>query len=356
MATLIKDVTKYKETIGGVQQSLEWDTIKGIVRTAEMLYIIPVLGDEFYEELVAYTGNDVNILALIDRLQQAIGYYTLALSVPQMVASMGDGGMAVNTQGSGQAVAKWMNVQLIDNSMGLADKALESAIQYLVKYGNKKISSFDDEDFSEEYSTPEGYREGQVYVFETWRNSDTYLASKKLFISTATILTEHFPVAKGSHRVYISMLQYLKRAEKTFIQPLLGKAFFDDLKAKIADDETELSEEEEIVIDLIRSALAHKAFSMGLPYLNFNADFQLVSETDGVKNQDPATRGKVDGMKVDCDDNAKIFGNKLKAYIDSVASADVLSAYFDSPSYIPSVTNKVYYRKPIDPRQPFVSF
>lgn len=336
MATLIKDVSTYKETIGGVQQSLEWDTIKGIVRTAETLYIIPVLGDEFYEELVAYMGIDTNILALIDRLKQAVGYYTLALSVPQMVASMGDGGMAVNTQGSGQAVAKWMNVQLIDNSMGLADKALESAIQYLQKYDSKKVEG--------------------IYVFKTWRDSNTYSTSKSLFISTATILTEHFPVAKGSHRVYISMLQYLKRAEKIFIQPLLGKAFFDDLKEKIADDETELSGEEETVIDLLRSALVHKAFSMGLPYLNFNADFQLVSETDGVKNQDPATRGKVDGMKVDCEDNAKIFGNKLKAYIDSVASANVLSAYFNSTTYIPSVTNKVYYRKPIDPKQPFVSF
>ena len=335
MGTLIKDVITYKETIGGVQQSIEWETIKGIVRTAETLYIIPIFGDEFYNELVAYTGNDVNVKTLIEQLQQASAYYTLALATPQMVASMGDGGIAVNTQGSGQAMAKWMNVQLIESSMGLADKSLESAIQYLEKYEKKKVAN--------------------VYVFNTWRNSINYSTSKSLFIPTATLLTEHFPVAKGSHRVFISMLQYLKRAEKTFIQPLLGKDFFDDLKAKISNDTEELSDEEEIALDYLRSALAHKAFSMGIPYLNFNADFQLVSETDGVKNQDAATRDKLDGMKVDCDENAKVFANKLKQYIDSVASTTKLTSYFNSATYTPSVLNKTYFRKPIDPTQPFVS-
>lgn len=336
MATLIKDVSTFKEVIGGVQQSIEWDTVKGIVRTAEKLYILPAFGDEFYEELCGYTGNDNNVKGLIELLQQASGYYTLALAIPQMVASIGDGGIAVNTQGSGQAVAKWMNVQMIESSMGLADKSLESAIQYLVKYESKIV---DDE-----------------YVFKTWRDSETYSTSKSLFIPTATILTEHFPVAKGSHRVFLSMLQYLKRAEKTFIKPLLGSAFFADLKTKLADDTNELSEEEEDTIELIRTALAHKAFSMGIPYLNFNSDFQLVSETDGVKNQDAATRGKLDGMKVDCDDNATMFANKLKAYIDSVASSSKLSSYFNSPTYTPSVTNKDYKRKPIDPSKSFASF
>jgi hypothetical protein len=330
MATLIKDVSTYKEVIGGVQQSMEWDTIKGIVRTAENLYIIPVLGEEFYEELTAYDGDDVNVKTLIERLQQASVYYTLALAVPQMVTSIGDAGI------EGKPLTKWANVQLIESSMGLGDKALESAIQYLEKFDDKKVDN--------------------IYVFKTWRDSDTYSTSKSLFISTATILTEHFPVAKGSHRVFISMLQYLKRAEKTFILPLLGKDFFDDLKSKLSDDTTELTEEEDNAIELIRTALAHKAFSMGIPYLNFNSDFQIISETDGTKNQSAATREKLDAMKLDCDENVKIFGNKLKSYVDSVASSSKLSVYFNSPTYVPSVANKAYKRKPIDPNKSFASF
>jgi hypothetical protein len=336
MGTLIKDVGTFKDVVGGVQQSIEWETIKGTVRTAENLYLIPVLGDEFYNELTAYTGTDINVKTLIERLQQAAGYYTHALIIPQMVASFGDGGVTVNAQNGSQAVAKWMNVQLIESSMGLADKALESAIQYLDKFDSKKV--------------------GNVYVFKTWRDSETYALSKSLFIPTATILTEHFPVAKGSHRVFLSMLQYLKRAEKTFILPLLGKAFYTDLKAKIANDTIIKSAEEEETIELVRTALAHKAFAMGLPYLNFNADFQLISETDGVKNQDPATRGKLDGMKVDCDETAKIYANKLKAYIDSVASATKLIVYFGSTIYTPSVKNEAYKRKPIPSDKSFVSF
>lgn len=335
MGTLIKDVRTFKGVIGGVQQSIEWETISGIVTTAETLYIIPVLGDEFYEELVAYNGNDDTVKNLIERLRQASGYYTLALATPQMVASFGDGGIAVNTQGSGQAVAKWMNVQLIESSMGLADKALENAIQYLEKYEKKQV---DDE-----------------YVFKTWLDSATYTTSKSLFISTATLLTEHFPVAKGSRRVFLSMLDYLKRAEKTFIRPLIGKNLFDEFKNKLASGTEELSEEEETALDFLRSALAHKAFSMGIPYLNFNADFQLISETDGVKNQDVATRDKLDGMKVDCDENAKLFANKLKVHLDTYASATVFATYFNSPLYTPSVKNKTYYREAIDPSLPFVA-
>lgn len=355
MATLIKDISTFKEVVGGVQQSIEWDTIKGIVRTAEMLFILPVLGDEFYEELANYSNNNAYVKNLISRLQQASGYYTYAMAIPQMVASFGDGGITVNAQGGGQAVAKWMNVQMIESSMGLADKALENAIQYLNKYKNQVVSTFDD-DFSEEFDDSLDLPVGDKYLFGTWLNSETYKVSKSLFISSATILTEHFPVVKGSHRVFLSMLQYLKRAEKTFILPIIGKDFFDSLKLRLSDDSDELTNEEETVIELIRTALAHKAFSMGIPYLNFNGDFQLVSETDGVKNQDAATRGKLDGMKVDCDENAKIFANKLKSYIDSVASDTTFSAYFDSPMYVPSITNKPYQRKPIDSNKPFVSF
>jgi hypothetical protein len=334
MQMLIKDIKDFKEVIGGVQKSISFGTVEGFIRTAELQNIIPAIGETFHQELSNYIGQDENVKALIQRLKTASGFYALAIGAPQLVTAFGDGGIIAPQTGT-VPIGKWAYVELRDSSLGQADRALEDALQYLEKYEAKKVSN--------------------VYVFNTWRNSDEYTISRKSFINSATELSEYFPAAKNSRRVYMAIRPYITRAENNFIEPLIGPELFEELKTKIADDSSTFTAEEKNLLIQLRSALAYKAFEMGIPYLNLSQDFRLVTETDGVKNENPATTGKLDGIKLDCQANAEIFSNKLKKYIDTIASSSVLSTYYDSATYTSSTANKSYYRKPIDPCKPFVS-
>jgi hypothetical protein len=353
--TLIKDVVTLKKVIGGVQKTISWQTFEAFINQAELEHIVPAIGERFYIELDKYTGDEQPLKLLIERLQIASGYYALALATPQLILSVGDAGANVNVPGNTQAMAKWMYVELRDSAISKADRAMEDALQYLEKNEYSRGEEFSDE-FSNEFTSEVGPNEVPVYdLFKTWRESPEFTISRKLFISSATALTFFFPAVKNSRRTYLEMREYLIKNENYFIKPLIGEEFFNYLKSILVDVNHVRTPEEKQVLELLRFALANKAFSDSLPYMNMNKEFRLVTETDGVRNEDPASQGRRDGIKAKCDDDAKQFANKLKAYMDRVASATVLTAYYTSPTYANSIANKSYIRKPIDPNKPFVS-
>lgn len=326
--TLIKDIVTLKQVLGGVQKNTNWITFEPFVRKAEYEQIVKSIGEDFYNELVAYVGADSTVKALIERLRNAAGFYALGIATPQLVVGLGDSGATTNTQGGNTAIAKWMYVELRDSAIDQADSAMEDALQYLEK---------------------------NEATFETWQGSEAYTISRNLFIHSATELTKYFPHTKNSRRMYLALRDYLIKQEEYFIRPLIGDEFFDYLKSKLVDANHVWSDAEKKVLELLKHALANKAFSDCLPFLNMNKDFRLVTETDGVRNEDPASQGRRDGIKAQCDDNAKLFSNKLKAYMDSVASGTVLPTYFASSAYTVSKANKSYERKPIDRHKPYVS-
>lgn len=319
---LINNEVDLKEILGGVQQTITWETMGPFVKQAELEFIVPAIGEAFYDELIDTVNPSGLEEKLIDRLSIAVANYALAGALPQLVTVIGDAGAAMNNQG-GAMMTKWMFVELKNGSMAKADKALEAALVWLEKNQDS---------------------------FTTWKNSETCTISKSLLINDATELSEFFPSANGSRRLYLSMREYLKRVEKFDLPQRISEEFLTVLKGTSIDAKVKQA------AVFAKYYVAHKGMSEALPFLNINEDFRMVANdqyslTEGSYVLDAARR---DALKVGLDEQAEEWLNKLMKYLDENASASVFVEYFNSSAYKVSNTNKGYFFKKNDPSKSYV--
>ena len=330
MATLIKNEAELKAVLGGIQQTITWETMGPFVEQCEIDFIIPAIGESFYDELSALVAPNAIQTKILKRLKIASGYYALASSLSQLVISIGDMGAAVNVSGGTSAMPKWSYVELKKSSIDKADRALENALTWL---------------------------EANKGSFGTWSGSSAYTISKELFINSATELTQYYPAAQGSRRMYLSIREYIKQVERFDLEPAISTTFFNALKAKVAAG-TALSADEKTLFSWIKYFIASKAVAYAIPFLNINSDFRLVSEDSlaNAQSENALDRDRRDGLKVNAEDQANYHFNKMKLHLDTKASATVFSEYFSSTNYTASTANQSYYRTKNDPNKSYVVF
>jgi len=323
---LIKDIATLKKLVGSVQKSTNFDTWEAYIDQAQNTYITPAFGDEFIGQLASIVSPTGDTAVLIKKLQLAVAHYAYAMGLPQAVTIWGDAGAASPSLPNTQTMPKWMFVQNVKSAMAKGDNFLEDALVYL---------------------------EANPDEFETWVVSDLRTITKQDFISSATELTANFAAARNSRRLFLNVRPYLRESETNYLEYVIGTPFFNDLKAKLIDIEYEFTTEEKIALRLIRQTIANRAVADALPFINLNADFRIVSETDGIVNEDELTPLAKSELKQKIEDDCEMYRNRLKAYLDTTASETVLEDYFSSATYTASSTNKTYIRKPNDPAQPF---
>ncbi|GAB3937005.1 DUF6712 family protein [Larkinella terrae] len=307
---LIKDTAQLKAVLGGIQKTMQWPTWQPFVEQAELKYIIPAIGDELYEELSALSSPTGRFVRLLKHLQIATAYYAYFIGLPQMVSTMGDGGVSVSNPAQAQPMGKWLYVSMKKDIIANANRALEDALFYLESY---------EADFT------------------IWKQSAAYSMTHGSFLHSATELTRYFPHAQKSRRLYLAQRDYIRKAEDFFLQPLLGKPFAEDLKAKLVDATYSFTEEETHALQLIRFALANESFRESIPFLNITEDWRLLAETDGITNEDYLPSGRREELALQAGKEAEKFAGLLKNYLDQTASPTVLAAYYNSPAYTPPV-------------------
>ena len=329
---LIRNEAELKSVLGGVQQSITWETFESFVKQAELKYIVPAISESFYDELCAAVNPNEYQQKIIDRLMIASGYYALVAALPQLVTVIGDNGIAVNNTG-GSPMYKWTYKELKDRSFETADDALEQALVWLEKNQNVEV-------------TPD------TKVFQSWLDSDECTVSKSLYINDASEFTEFFPNARNSRRFYLNIRQYLKKVEKFELLPQLGKAFFDALKSAV--NPNALTLEAQI---LAKYFLANKAVSEAIPFLNINAEFSLLNadQYSLIEGEYALDANRRNALKATCDDEANRYLKKLKALIDKNASATVFPTYYNSEEYKVSSTTKGYFKAKNDPGKSYVT-
>lgn len=306
---LIQNIDILKEALGGIQQTMNWRTWRPFVQQAEMLYIVPAIGQELYDELDQNTNPDELTGTLLTWLRMAVAEYADLLGGMRLVLHTSDAGKQSPSASNMQAPGKWMIVAARKESINKADLALENALRYL---------------------------ETNKAQFATWRNSGSYTLSRELFISSATELTTFFPAARQSRRIYLALRDYLVKAEKFYLKPLIGDALYNNWKARLAANTPGWTPEETQALELLRFALAHRAFSESITFLNINEDWRLLSETDGISNEDVLSVQRRAEMRTECDAQRQEFHTRLVTYLTEQASATVFPDYFGSTLYQPT--------------------
>ncbi|WP_138993963.1 DUF6712 family protein [Larkinella sp. C7] len=322
---LINDIAALKSQIGGVQKTMNWPTWEPYVRGAEIRHIIPAIGEELYDELTAVVSPSAEQKKLLDRLRPAVAFAAYLDAVPYLVTATGDVGIVMNTPSNTANISKWMYVTLVKDAQAKADYWIETALQWLELHAG---------------------------AFPTWTASASYTINQGRIIASATEWSRAFPAGRGSRRLFLAVRNYLNNSEVDFLKPLLGPALYTHLLEKLSTAPLSLTMPETEVLRLSRLAVAHHAFGEAIPFLNINEDFRIVSETDGIVNEDALETGRLNAILRDCQDKASGYAADLVKYLNANASETVLHDYFIYERYQPPVAGQLSGGFPNEPSNP----
>lgn len=296
-----------KEYLGGIQKAMFWQTWKPFVAGAEQTYLIPVIGQGLYDELIETTGLDAYQQTLKVRLKQALAWYAYLDAMPSLVSTTGDQGLAVATPDKSQAVSKWLYVELKKTHQDKADRYLESALAYLEIHADR---------------------------FPTWKESEVYTVQNGQLIRNTNEGTRFFPAIQNSRRLFLAIRDYFNQAEEEYIVPILGEELYTTLMDKQKAGSLELTTQEALVLKMARKAVVQYGFSLAVPFININPDLRLVSETDGIINEGVLSNERLNNIRNGVLEKAQERAAELRNYLNNTASETVLSDYYNSSLYV----------------------
>lgn len=283
-----------------------------------------------YDQLTALDYNAANTKqkALLDWLRIAIAEYADFLGGIRLIMQTSDAGKQVPSLQNMQAPSKWMFVTSRKETLTNGDAALESALEYL---------------------------ENNKSEFSTWTSSAAYSLSYDLFLSSASELTNYFPGAKKSRRLYLQLREYIRSAETLWGPSVFGSELWKAWKEKHKAEDPELSEKEKQAFTLLRYALAYYAVGESVTFLNITEDWRLLSETDGTVNEDVLNAARRAEIKAECLKKSEKYQNTLLKFLNAHASPTEFAEFYESDLFKPTVS-RTAPRFPNDPCKPYFAF
>jgi hypothetical protein len=124
--------TNYKKHYTGVNRSMLFEEIEPAIRQATVKYILPFIGQQFYDFLAdEFDSGSLVQEKIITALQDAIAYYTAYHLFPEKNGFLASLGVVQNTpsDGSGQPINQWgwkaKRWAALENADTFLDKLLE---------------------------------------------------------------------------------------------------------------------------------------------------------------------------------------------------------------------------------------
>ena len=310
---LLKNIDDLKVHLGrAVNRATTDEFLLPYVQLAQDEFVLPAIGQPMLTELdTQYNATVPTTLttpnaALLKRLQRALAWYAYWKYLPFSIGNDGDNGLQEQATDKTAPVRIGVLEKRQRESIINASNAIESALQYL---DQNKAS------------------------YPTWLASDAYKATKDLFISSATGLTEHLPFVKNSYRLFLTLQPYLRRAERQAILPLVGQPMYDELKAYQLTNV--ISPVTERLIYSIGAAMSVVAYADSLFHLNVvqtpAGGLRIMSEFDGINNEKAPDDKLLKEAQSLAATDATRYLKALKKYLTDYA--DQYPTYKASPQY-----------------------
>jgi len=257
---------------------------------------------------------DDKYVELIEKVRRSLAWHAYLRYLPFAIGSDGDNGL----QELGTDNTQPVRIGVLDKRIRETEKNAVSSLESVLLYLENNIDSF-----------PE------------YRDSETAKASRALFIPSATVMSEFLPQIAGNYRLYLNMVPYIKLAERDYFLPRMGEAQYARLKAGLIANDLTMPEKD--LFFHIRRALAHTAYWIALPNLQFvmlsNGNIRVLSDFDGIYNSKAPSQETVVGMVRNAESEAKKWQNALRAHFNRNISSFPL--YADSLASKATPANKL---------------
>ncbi|TDB69112.1 DUF6712 family protein [Arundinibacter roseus] len=199
--------------------------------------------------------------ALLPYVKKVLAWFAYQHYLPFSIGNDGDNGL----QEVGTESTSPVRIGVLDKRIRETERNAVESLEALLQYMESK----------------------PVTDYPTYHNSPTGKRTRTLFLSSATTMSEFLPVIERNHRLFINLRPYIVLAEQDYILPRLGQAQFDALKTTLLNGTT--SDPQKLLLQKIGRALAHTAYWMALPNLQFvvlpSGNIRVLSDFDGIYNR-----------------------------------------------------------------------
>ena len=227
-----------KEALGFIDADFPYKKIKADLRTATS-DLIKVIGKTTYEEILGFykDGTDVDEeKEMLELAQYAVATAAYRLFAPANDLQDGKNGRKMLTSDDSKTPFEHMLVASNDELERRSFRAMNDVLALLDAQSN------------------------------TWKASDEYKASHKLFVRTVDEFNVFWSI--DSRLLLIKLQPGLSLAEKREIVPRITSTVYKTLKDKRdGTSEVDLTETEKTLLPLIQEACVYSALSWGIPRL-----------------------------------------------------------------------------------------
>jgi hypothetical protein len=225
--------------------TLDFEELENFIRQVEEDEIIPLIGDELYNELIDSVDDSSapeSLVKLLVKVRDVLAPLIFYNYIPFMNGKQGQSGIMVVENDNERQAPRWMIEKMQTEAHNKAMKAAERLLSFLEK-------NADD--------------------YESWTSSDVYTEYKDGFIINATEFDKYVNINK-SRRIFLALKTSIKRIEEWKIKPVLGDDLFDEIKQEIA--ENDISTNNIKLLNFIKQAVASLSISEGITELAITID------------------------------------------------------------------------------------
>jgi hypothetical protein len=309
---LIKTIEEFRKHVR-VNKSTPLETIMPDILLVERDQIKKHLGPEFYKELHGkYTDGTLTDLQkeLLELVQFALANLAMLSYMAVNQVQLSDAGFIK----SEQAAFRYQVRELKLNFIAKGYNGLESVLEFLEEHKNH-------------------------LDFAKWATSSAAVVFRQFFINSAAEFSKEYNI-NGSRLTYLSLLSIIRKVEPFLLEPVLGPAFYGELKAEILSGEVK-PENTEVLERFIRPAVAHFTVVKALPERSFkftgeSVTLNLEELVDDTSRGTSVNADAFIGEKIkQAFQDGQAYLVKLKDYLNQNATAEKYPTYFTSSLYTP---------------------
>lgn len=260
--------SNFKNHYPEVNHSMAWLELLPYIEQATDLFVLPYVGQTMYEAVVSIYQSGTPALStkqarFLELMQRAVAYYTIFHALPKKLGVVASMGVVVNNPHGGSMLpSQWGFKGQLWSVTKDADRFLDELLEFLqaeVNAGNTE--------------------------FNNWKNADAYTEGKSDYFRSTKEFQGYHNICR-SHRTFLALLPYIKKAQDKYILPILGKEQHAALVTAIKANNATSAQTS--LIEAIRKCLAEWAIYMAVPALTVLIEedgIKIVSRTDGMESR-----------------------------------------------------------------------
>lgn len=266
---LISTIEEFKQ-YASIDGNTNMETLQPFIDEAERLYLIDLLGQTFYDELVtAYTaangdinatGFNVDLKKLFPYVQRPLAYYTLLLAIPQLTVTIGDMGIRQHRADQSDAAPRWKEEKLQIHCLKNGDIQADKLLEFLES--NASVSRY-----------------------ATWFASANNTKMSGAIVYSSAIASKYISI-NNSRRVFLSIRNKIREIESRSIPKLIGKAQYDELVVQIKTGGVGIpTAANKELLTKLEPIISKRALYMQLPFMRAqvaDGGVFLYSQTDEI--------------------------------------------------------------------------